>query len=58
MDALLAQIARYFSFVAWFFKDAELLQVVLGESRMETFHPYNSLFKAEDAGKVKEMLGK
>lgn len=31
---------------AWFFKDADLLQVVLGESRMETFHPYKSLVNA------------
>lgn len=31
---------------AWFFKDADLLHLVLGESRMETFHPYKSLVNA------------
>lgn len=31
---------------AWFFKDTDLLHTVLGESRMETFHPYHSLVTA------------
>ncbi|MBK8503703.1 MAG: amidohydrolase [Saprospiraceae bacterium] len=34
---------------AWFFKDADLLYQVLGEDRMQTFHPYKSLF---DAGAI------
>lgn len=32
---------------AWFYKDADLLQKVLGEERIKTFHPYRSLFDAE-----------
>ncbi len=31
---------------AWFFKDADLLNQVLGEERMNTFHPYKSLMGA------------
>lgn len=31
---------------AWFYKDADLLQYVLGARRLETFHPYGSLFRA------------
>jgi len=31
---------------AWFFKDADLLYQVLGEDRINTFHPYKSLTEA------------
>jgi predicted amidohydrolase YtcJ len=31
---------------AWYFKDTELLNEVLGEARIKTFHPYQSLMKA------------
>ncbi len=31
---------------AWYYKDADLLQKVLGEERIKTFHPYRSLFEA------------
>ncbi|NND06421.1 MAG: amidohydrolase [Saprospiraceae bacterium] len=31
---------------AWFLKDADLLNQVLGEDRMQTFHPYNALMEA------------
>ncbi len=31
---------------AWFLKDADLLNQILGEKRINTFHPYKSLFKA------------
>ncbi len=31
---------------AWFYKDADLLNQVLGEETMNTFHPYKSLFEA------------
>lgn len=31
---------------AWFYKDAEAMQLILGESRIKSFHPYNSLIKA------------
>lgn len=34
---------------AWYYKDADLLNRVLGEQRIKTFHPYRSLF---DAGVV------
>jgi predicted amidohydrolase YtcJ len=30
---------------AWFYKDADAMNYVLGEERIKTFHPYNSLFK-------------
>lgn len=32
---------------AWFYKDADLLNKVLGEERITTFHPYRSLFDAD-----------
>lgn len=31
---------------AWFFKDSNLLNEVLGEERMTTFHPYRSMMEA------------
>ncbi len=31
---------------AWFFKDADLLNLALGEQRIKTFHPYYSLMNA------------
>ncbi len=31
---------------AWFLKDADLLNLVLGEQRINTFHPYKSLMEA------------
>jgi len=31
---------------AWFYKDADAMNYVLGEKRIETFHPYKSLFEA------------
>lgn len=31
---------------AWFFKDTDLLNVVLGPERIKTFHPYRSLIEA------------
>ena len=31
---------------AWFYKDADAMNYVLGEERIKTFHPYNSLFKS------------
>jgi len=31
---------------AWYYKDADLLNKVLGEERIKTFHPYRSLFEA------------
>ncbi len=31
---------------AWYYKDADLLNKVLGEERIKTFHPYKSLFEA------------
>ena len=31
---------------AWYFKDTELLNEVLGEDRIRTFHPYHSMMKA------------
>jgi predicted amidohydrolase YtcJ len=31
---------------AWFFKDTNLLNEVLGEERMKTFHPYRSMMEA------------
>jgi len=34
---------------AWYYKDADLLNMVLGGQRIKTFHPYRSLF---DAGVV------
>jgi predicted amidohydrolase YtcJ len=30
---------------AWFYKDADAMNYVLGKKRIKTFHPYNSLFK-------------
>jgi predicted amidohydrolase YtcJ len=31
---------------AWFYKDADAMYYVLGKKRIETFHPYRSLFSA------------
>jgi predicted amidohydrolase YtcJ len=31
---------------AWFYKDTDFLNKVLGMDRLKSFHPYNSLFKA------------
>ena len=31
---------------AWFYKDADAMKYVLGEERIQTFHPYRSLFAA------------
>ncbi|MEX2565028.1 MAG: amidohydrolase [Cyclobacteriaceae bacterium] len=31
---------------AWFFKDTQLLLKVLGQERMQTFHPYHSMMEA------------
>ena len=31
---------------AWFYKDADAMNYVLGEKRIGTFHPYKSLFEA------------
>jgi predicted amidohydrolase YtcJ len=30
---------------AWFFKDADMISKVLGQKRLQTFHPYKSLLK-------------
>jgi len=32
---------------AWYYKDADLLNNVLGEERINSFHPYKSLFEAD-----------
>ena len=31
---------------AWFYKDADAMEFILGEKRIQTFHPYRSLFEA------------
>lgn len=31
---------------AWFYKDADAMEYILGEKRIQTFHPYRSLFNA------------
>ena len=31
---------------AWFYKDADAMKYILGEERIQTFHPYRSLFAA------------
>ena len=31
---------------AWFYKDADAMEYILGEKRIETFHPYRSLIDA------------
>jgi len=31
---------------AWFYKDADAMQAILGEERIKTFHPYRSMLKA------------
>ena len=31
---------------AWFYKDADAMQLILGNERIRSFHPYHSLLKA------------
>ena len=49
-DSAIAKMARMRVYAdmqpAWFFKDTDLLEKVLGSERLKTFHPYRSLVQA------------
>ena len=49
-DSAIAKMARMRVYAdmqpAWFFKDTDLLEKILGRERLNTFHPYGSLVEA------------